>query len=69
LERLNHPQHLSGVSFGDLNPEGFFTPEERGEILILSDDGTRLVAGEPCKELRNADQKRFRGLWLDLTRP
>jgi hypothetical protein len=63
------PQQLSGVSFADLNPEGFFTPEARTEILVLSDDGTRLVGGEPCKELKNVEQKRFRGLWLDLTRP
>jgi len=60
---------LTEVNFGDLNPEGFFTPEARGEVLVLSDDGTRLVAGEPCKELANADQKRFRGLWLDLAHP
>ena len=46
------------------NPEGFFTPEERQEILILSDDGSKLIAGEPCKELEDPAKKGFRGLWL-----
>lgn len=58
------PVHLSDVSFADLNPEGFFTPEARDSILVLSDDGTQLIDGEPCKELESPERKRFRGLWL-----
>ncbi|HEU5077446.1 MAG TPA: DUF3616 domain-containing protein [Polyangiaceae bacterium] len=62
------PAELPEVRFDDLNPEGFFTPEARDTILILSDDGTKPVGGEPCKELENPEHKRFRGLWLDLGR-
>lgn len=48
------------------NPEAFFTPEERGEYMVLSDDGSRSVDGERCKDLEDPDHKSFRGLWLRL---
>ncbi len=48
----------------DFNPEGFFTPEERGEFMLLSDDGSRLKDGVECKKLKDPAQKTFRGLWL-----
>jgi hypothetical protein len=48
------------------NPEGFFTPEERDEIMILSDDGTVMVDGAPCKLGTDPARKSFRGLWLAL---
>lgn len=62
------PTHLHEVRFDALNPEGFFTPETRDAILVLSDDGTELVGGAPCKELESPERKRFRGIWLDLPR-
>ncbi len=62
------PTQLSDVRFDALNPEGFFTPEARDTILVLSDDGTVLVDGVPCKELESPERKRFRGLWLELAR-
>jgi hypothetical protein len=51
-----------------LNPEGFFTPERRDRILVLSDDGSQMIEGQACKTLADAGRKRFRGLWLDLAR-
>jgi hypothetical protein len=48
------------------NPEGFFSPEDRDEIMLLSDDGSRLVDGVECKELTDPAQRRFRGLWVRL---
>jgi hypothetical protein len=48
------------------NPEGFFSPEDRDDILLLSDDGSRLVDGEPCKELEDATRKRFRAAWVTV---
>jgi len=62
------PTHLHDVRFDALNPEGFFTPEARDAILVLSDDGTELIGGAPCKELQSSERKRFRGMWLDLGR-
>jgi hypothetical protein len=59
-------QQILGAQFEGFNPEGFFTPEERSDIMVLSDDGGRTIGGERCKDLRDADQKRFRGVWLNL---
>jgi hypothetical protein len=59
-------QHIAAARFDDLNPEGFFTPEERTDIMVLSDDGARTIDGERCKDLKDSSQKRFRGVWLAL---
>jgi hypothetical protein len=48
------------------NPEGLFTPETRDRILLLSDEGSRLIGSVECKRLTDPAQKRFRGLWLAL---
>src|SRR5690606_30783155 len=45
-----------------LNSEAFFTPEDRDEILLLSDDGTQPVGGKACKSAATS-AKRFRGRW------
>ena len=55
---------LLPIDLEGLNPEGFFTPETRGGILLLSDDGSREIDGVPCKELRDEAKKRFRGRWV-----
>lgn len=54
------------VNLKNYNPEGFFTPEEREQVLVLSDDGAREIEGEKCKSLDDVSKKRFRGLWLLL---
>jgi hypothetical protein len=48
----------------DLNPEAFFTPEDRDRFMVLSDDGGRIIDGERCKDLEEPTRKRFRGLWM-----
>jgi hypothetical protein len=53
------------VDLSELNPEGFFSPEERDDVLVLSDDGSRLVDGVPCKDLEDAARKHFRGVWVN----
>jgi hypothetical protein len=53
------------VDLSAFNPEGFFSPEERDDILVLSDDGSRLVDGIACKELEDATRKHFRGVWVN----
>jgi len=55
-----------GLDLEGLNPEGFFSPEERDEILLLSDDGTREIDGRECKRLDDPARKRFRGRWISI---
>lgn len=49
-----------------LNPEAFFTPEDRDEMMLLSDDGSTMIGNEMCKKVPVAN-KRFRGQWLRLS--
>jgi hypothetical protein len=57
---------LRDVDLRGYNPEAFFTPENSGRILLLSDDGTSDIDGTECKRLKDTSKKRFRGLWLTL---
>jgi hypothetical protein len=54
------------LDFAGFNPEGFFSPEDRDEILLLSDDGTLEIDGGECKRLDDPARKRFRGRWVRL---
>ena len=45
------------------NPEGFFSPEDRDEILLLNDDGSLLIDDVECKEAE-PEARRFRGVWV-----
>lgn len=54
------------VDLGGFNVEAFVTFEDREEILLLSDDGDRLVDGTLCKRLRDPARKSFRGRWVRL---
>lgn len=47
-----------------LNPEAFFSPDGRAELLVLSDDGEREFDGKACKKLKDASKKSFRGRWI-----
>lgn len=58
-----HGAELVERDMQGLNPEAFFTPEDRDAILLLSDDGTQLVGDTACKSAP-ADAKRFRGRWV-----
>jgi hypothetical protein len=57
---------LPGIEFEGFSAEGMFTPESREEVLVLSDDGARVLGTKACKKLENPSEKRFRGLWLRL---
>jgi hypothetical protein len=57
---------LGNIDIAHFNPEGFFTPEERNEILLLSDDGTVVIEDTECKRLKDPTQKRFRGVWIAI---
>ena len=54
------------LTFADFNPEGFFTPETRDRVMLLSDDGSRAVGEKECKRVRDPAAKSFRGRWLAL---
>lgn len=55
--------HLKGV-----NPEALvvYPDTPPNEFQILSDDGTRKIGGEDCKNLKDPNQKRFRSFWVRL---
>ena len=64
------PRRIKGIDFGSLTPEAFvvYTGPSGLEVQFLSDDGTRDMAGTPCKTLENASQRRFRSVfWNGLT--
>jgi hypothetical protein len=62
-------QPITSVDLRSFNPEGFFTPDAREQIFVLSDDGTVPIDGVPCKKLDDAARKRFRGGWLPMEGP
>lgn len=60
------PRPVKDADLYGLNPEAFVSPEDKEQILLLSDDGTVAIDGVPCKSLKNSSHKRFRGMWLRL---
>ncbi|MFN7131363.1 MAG: DUF3616 domain-containing protein [Myxococcales bacterium] len=61
------PRAADEVDLADFNPEAFVTPEDRDEILLLSDDGSRPGPdGVECKRQSDPAKKRFRGMWTRL---
>jgi hypothetical protein len=52
-------QHVAAIASDELsqyNPEGFFTSERRDRILILSDEGSRVIGSIECKRLKDPSQ-------------
>lgn len=60
------PTLVESADFTDFNPEAFVSYEDKDEILVLSDDGNRLLEGTECKRLQEPAKKRFRGVWIRL---
>lgn len=56
------------LALGSLHPEGFFSPDERDELLLLSDDGSENVGFRACKDLEEPRRKRFRGVWIPASK-
>jgi hypothetical protein len=63
------PATLAAGDLSAINPEGFFSPEERAEIMLISDDGTVVSGGVPCKKQQDPARQRFRGLWVQPRLP
>jgi Protein of unknown function (DUF3616) len=57
---------VASVVLDDFNPEGFASFEDRPQVLLLSDDGSRQIDGQECKQLEDATRKRFRGRWVHV---
>jgi hypothetical protein len=59
------PKKVSWLKLGNFNPEALIVYEGRTNAFqVLSDDGTRRVGTEPCKELKDPKQQRFRSMWV-----
>lgn len=58
------PKQMTQVDFGDLNPEAVVAPPApHTDLLLLSDDGGRLLDGKECKKI-SPDKRKFRSLWV-----
>jgi len=66
----NAPRRFASSALGGLNPEAIESLEEDGaeKLLVLSDDGSRDIGGEDCRDLEDAALKHFRATTLDVTR-
>jgi hypothetical protein len=64
----NAAQKIPEAKFKGANPEALlaYPGAPEGEFQILSDDGTRKIAGEDCKLIRDPARKWFRSFWLRL---
>ena len=64
--KSNRPRRVFVTLPKNANPESVLIFPDTGlnEIHILSDDGSQEIGGDPCNELDNADQRRFRRLIL-----
>ncbi|MGA9525195.1 MAG: DUF3616 domain-containing protein [Myxococcaceae bacterium] len=65
----DQPSRVHSVDFTGFNPEGFVSPEESEDLLVLSDDGSVRVDGTECKRQKDPARKAFRGLWIRLPAP
>jgi hypothetical protein len=65
MEYRQAPTLLTIPPLGDLNPEALiFFPEQPAELLVVSDDGSRLIKGVPGKQIADESQQPFR--WFRL---
>lgn len=56
------PKLLSSIRFGDFNPEAvaILPDDEGGRVLMLSDDGSKEIGKDKCKDLKDLSKRRFR---------
>ena len=55
-------EKIESLTFADFNPEAIaaFPDKKGGQILLLSDDGTKDVDGSACKTISDPSQRSFR---------
>lgn len=58
------PTAIHGLQFGDFNPEAVaILPDSRGgKVLMLSDDGSKEIGHDRCKDLQDFRLRRFRSV-------
>lgn len=62
---IEPPESLN-IDFHDLHPEALMImPGVTSKIHILSDDGSKKIAGKHCKGLTRVQDKSFRSLWIE----
>jgi hypothetical protein len=61
------PKPVKVKRLNDYHPEGIVIYPDQGlqQFQILSDDGTMLIDGCPCKDLKDPSQRTFRSFWLE----
>lgn len=63
------PRELGDAKFNNFNPEAVIVyPDPSKPLQLLSDDGTRIINGVPCKTLKDPNQRSFRGAWFSFAR-
>lgn len=62
------PRPLERTELLGLNAEAieFFRDRDTERLLVVSDDGAKLVGGKPCKQLKDSKLKSFRAVTLDF---
>ena len=60
------PEPLQVDHLNDYHPEALVIYPQYGfkEFQVLSDDGTLLIDGCPCKDLKDPNQRAFRSFWV-----
>jgi IMP cyclohydrolase len=58
------PEHIKRIDFKDLHPEALIVYPKETKVQILSDDGTKRVDGQECKEL-DKEMRSFRSIWVN----
>lgn len=58
------PEKVDWLKLNNYNPEALIVYEGRDAFQVLSDDGTRRIGAESCKQLRDPRQRRFRSVWV-----
>ncbi|MET0386997.1 MAG: DUF3616 domain-containing protein [Polyangiales bacterium] len=60
-------QLIADAPLTGFNPEAFVSHDDSEDVLLLSDDGSVEVDGEPCKKLKDRRRKQFRGVWVHVS--
>jgi len=65
------PRRQPHTQFRGINPEAIIVYPQFGyrRVQLLSDDGTRLVDGCPCKLLHDPQRQSFRSVWVEPVAP
>jgi hypothetical protein len=58
---------VGDLSWLGLEPEGLLTHDSwgPGRYLLLSDDGTVIMGGVECRDIKDASRRRFRSVWWE----